>query len=140
MRLTILIFVLIFSISLRSQNCSTANFKHKMSTKALGKKFQELKTQCVHIGDCNLFGSGLMQLMDTLHARLPIGMTKHKLLKTMGIPDTIATKEAPINHHFDQLKENEIVLIYYWRNMHDFLYFEFKKNRLIHKNWYNAWE
>ena len=41
----------------------------------------------------------------------------------MGMPDIIVDTKHPLEHHFINLFPSEKVFIYYWRGMHDYLYF-----------------
>jgi len=81
-----------------------------------------------------------MTVMTILSDSLYLGISESEIIELMGEPDMHASKDYPIEHHFVGLKENERVLIYYWRGMHDFLYLSIKDNLLIYKNWYYARE
>jgi hypothetical protein len=122
-----------------AQNCCVLELKNGRSLETLGKEYQRLrldkKTSC-----CDNFGSGLMEVMIQLNDSVSLGITQNKIISIMGIPDIIATNKEPLEHHFTNLGINERVLIYCWRGLHDFLYFEFKNDKLINKNWYYAGE
>ena len=67
-------------------------------------------------------------------------ISERRIIQIMGKPDKTASKQHPVDHHFDQLKEDERILIYTWRGMHDFLFFRIKDNKLVYKDWYYALE
>lgn len=132
-------FVLFFSISVSAQDCCEFNDEKRSSVKELGQEFQRLRkdknTAC-----CNNFGSGLMKVMGILLDSVNTGVTESFIIEVMGKPNLYASKEHPLEHHFVQLEEDERVIIYFWRGLHDFLYFGFKNDQLIYKNWYYALE
>ena len=139
MKLTSLILIIFLTISVKAQNCCEFKAGRNISIIELGQEFQRLK----NINDrkcCNNFGSGLMNIMEMLHDSLDLGVSESKIVNLMGAPDKFASKDYPVEHHFINLKEGERVLIYFWRGMHDFLYFGIKDDKLIYKNWYYALE
>lgn len=120
-----------------SQNCCAFKLKDTSKLENLGAEFKELR-KLRHDDCCENFGSGLMNLMQTLQDSIPFGINENKLIALLGEPDEFASKEKPIEHHFTQCLEGEKVLIYHWRGRHDYLYFYFKEDALIIKEWYYA--
>jgi len=138
MKLKSFILILFFTLTAGSaQNCCQFKLDQRKTTKHLGQEYQRLRNyknrEC-----CNRYGSGMMKIMEMLNNRLAIGVPEKTIIKIMGKPDKYVSKNHPID--VIQLKEDERVLIYYWREMHDFLYFGIKENKLLYKNWYYALE
>ena len=78
--------------------------------------------------------------MEILSDSINLNTNEEQITQIMGLPDTYASNQHPIEHHFTQLGQDEKILIYYWRGMHDFLYFVLANNQLISKHWYYALE
>lgn len=138
MKLTSFILILFLAFnSISAQNCCEIKLNKENSLKHLGKEFQRLRNlkdrDC-----CNKYGSGMMKIMEMLNNRLDIGVSEKTIIKIMGKPDKYVSKKNPID--VIAFKEEERILIYYWRGMHDFLYFGIKNNKLFYKNWYYALE
>jgi hypothetical protein len=58
----------------------------------------------------------------------------------MGMPDDIVNKSS---EGFDELASEEHsgeILIYYWRNKHDYLYFSCAEEKRCNANWWYAFE
>jgi hypothetical protein len=79
-----------------------------------------------------------MKILEMLNNRIDIGVSEKTIIKIMGKPDKNISKDNPIE--VIQFKDEETILIYYWRGMHDFLYFGIKNNKLFYKKWYYALE
>lgn len=107
--------------------------------KQLSKEYKALRKrsdqEC-----CSDFGSGLMKIMEVLGDSIALNTNEKRIIQLMGLPDTVASKEHPLEYHFTMLENDVKILIYYWRGMHDFLYFTLVNDKLIAKQWYYARE
>ena len=139
MRLTFCILTLFIAISAYSQNCCEIELVKIESVEQLSSEFKRLKTNG-NRDCCRNYGSGLMKSMEMLSDSIEIHTNEERIIQLMGLPDNYATKDHPIEHHFTQLGKEEKVLIYYWRGMHDFVYFVLMNKQLISKQWYYALE
>jgi hypothetical protein len=134
-----LLLTIFINTSIVAQTCCEVELFNQESLDQISKKYQGLRKlrneEC-----CTYYGSGLMKIMMQLSDSLNIGISENRIIEIMGEPDLIATQKEPLDHHFTQLNENQKVLIYKWRGLHDFLYFELNENKLFYKNWYYALE
>jgi hypothetical protein len=139
MRLVFYILSLFITISVNAQNCCEFKFVEGESIEQLSIEYKQLKNSedkdC-----CRNYGSGLMNIMEILSDSIDLNTNEEQIIQIMGLPDTYASNQHPIEHHFTQLGKHDKFLIYYWRGMHDFLYFVLENNQLISKHWYYALE
>ncbi len=137
MRLRFFILYLFIAISVNAQNCCEIELVKGETIERLSIEYKRLKING-NKDCCRNYGSGLMQIMEILSDSININTDEKRIIELMGFPDNYASLDHPIEHHFTQLGKEEKVLIYYWRGMHDFLFFVLKNNRLTYKHWYYA--
>jgi hypothetical protein len=137
MRLIFYILSLCITISFHAQNCCEFEFVKGKPIERISDEYKLLKVS-VDKECCRNYGSGLMKIMEVLSDSIELNTNEERIIKIMGMPDTYASDEHPIEHHFTQLGKNEKILIYYWRGLHDFLYFVLLSNLLVSKHWYYA--
>ena len=130
---------LFINISVNAQNCCEFKLVKDESIDRLSNEFKQLKTTR-DIDCCRNYGSGLMKIMEILSDSIDLNTSEERIIQIMGLPDNYASDDHPIEHHFTQLGKDDKILIYYWRGMHDFLYFIIVKNQLVSKHWYYALE
>jgi hypothetical protein len=139
MKIIFLLLMLLSSFVDWGQGCCDMQPESIVSIERLSVEYQRLKKNpdrdC-----CNNYGSGLMDVMEILSDSIAVGSSEKRIIEIMGQPDMFADKNHPIEHHFIQPAEGELILVYHWRGMHDFLYFVIQDNYLVLKNWYYAWE
>lgn len=108
----------------------------KVDLNALAAEFRDLRKQTSHYkqgGEFNHnvdpYGSRMHQVMEELEARLtPAPPTIADLTALLGEPDAKETREGLL------------VLLYYWRGRHDYLYFVTDGKKVTAIRWYFAYE
>ncbi len=123
-------------------------------SKEMAARFQSLRTIKGHFqgGNGNVDVDAWMgskhQLMLQLGTRLGTGDCRRaQVVQLLGPPDLIAREgDAPFNE-VSRLPEFEKpatgpyeLLIYYWRGLHDFLYFTAQDETILHSGWWYAGE
>ena len=86
------------------------------------------------------------QLMIQLGSRLSAGQySKTQVIRLLAPPDLIASEGDDLFDLVNSLPESEKpapgpceLLIYYWRGMHDFLYFTCQGETIINSGWWHA--
>ena len=102
-------------------------------TKALSAEYKRLKNN----RECAKYNSDLQRLMETLAQRMKEKRSPH-LLKYMGKPDATELPEGYRGVY--PLKPNQQIFIYHWRSWHDWVYFVVENKKIIHADWFYAYE
>lgn len=117
--------------------CCELNLKGKARIDDLSKEYRRLKKDHSSIWDCcGNSGSGLRKVMIMLDDSISIGTTEKRIIEIMGQPDSIQST----SFYNIKIEESETMMIYMWRETHDFLYFIIKNGTLDRKKWYYALE
>jgi len=107
----------------------------KLSFKKLGQSYQYL----AKIRLCSRYNSDLHQLMDEFLSRVKTkSIAPKKIKKYFGKP--LYTQLPDPYDSIYKTKEGDEVWIYPWRGLHDFLYIVIRDNKVIHIDWFMAYE
>jgi len=105
--------------------------------KELGAEYQKLKA--IPKNCCNYYNSDFQLIMNECSYKIRKGkLSKRKILKYMGKPDDI---EMPLEYkkHL-HIQDDEKVLVYFWRDWHDFMYICLKNGKARKVEWFYAYE
>jgi hypothetical protein len=132
-----------FTLFLHAQKqdcCKTTLDRTKLpstSLKELSNEYKRLKllpNNC-----CNHYNSDFQLIMNECGYQIKKKkLSKRKIIGYLGKPDA---DSMPVEYRsYLKIGEKEEVLIYFWRNWHDFMYIYLKNGKVKKLDWFYAYE
>lgn len=129
-----------FTIAQKKDCCKTNLDIHKLpsySLKELGQEYQRLKALPENC--CGHYNSDFQLIMNECSYQIKKQhLGKGKIIRLMGKPDEIEMPTEYLNY-LKINKETE-VLVYFWRNWHDFMYICLTNGKASKVDWFYAYE
>jgi len=135
-----------------TSNASSTRSNNNTSLETLSAEYKALKQIPSYFGngewndDIDKWGGKKQQVMEKLGKELGNGSyTKSKVIDLLGSPDMTARSSDKIYQSLvlsNQQGNNkpEEILIYFWRGMHDYLYFNVEKGIIVSFDWFYSYE